>query len=302
MRYDDPEVRLAVTRLAVFKAMQSPLGALYYAANGTPGVNDFTEVSVENNVSMLAGLRLLRQVLQAACDPDQLIPLVDDISNGILQFLRDGAYDANDGVFIQGGVIVAGRLLPSPDFAVDVQTWGLTVLGQAQVDEWLGQGAAARIWQRTKARAGALAADGRLQGVGYTDGHVIVSGEWTYGAINMCRTLAAQYKALGQDQVAAELSADAESMIAGLEQLRTSVPDGTVAVLYANQRYRIPFSGGWWANPVPSTASTAWSLMIDMRVNPFEFGAQAPDDVPLDPTGTRVLLPEAPAGAPVAQA
>jgi len=42
------------------------------------------------------------------------------------------------------------------------------------------------------------------------------------------------------------------------------------AVKYANMRYYIPF--GWWANSIPSTASTSWATMVDSNFNPFYLG------------------------------
>ena len=44
----------------------------------------------------------------------------------------------------------------------------------------------------------------------------------------------------------------------------------TKPYLYASRRYHIPF--GWYANPLPSTASTAWVLMIADRYDPFGIG------------------------------
>jgi hypothetical protein len=46
--------------------------------------------------------------------------------------------------------------------------------------------------------------------------------------------------------------------------------DETEAYYYANKRYQIPF--GWYANPIDSLCSTAWSLMIDNGFNPFMLG------------------------------
>jgi len=42
------------------------------------------------------------------------------------------------------------------------------------------------------------------------------------------------------------------------------------AILYANKRYWIPF--GWWANPIPSLASTGWAALVDSMYNPFYLG------------------------------
>eukprot|EP00474_Spongospora_subterranea_P001257 CRZ01715.1 hypothetical protein [Spongospora subterranea] len=269
MVYGDPEIQLAVSRLQVFKAMQSPIGGIFYAANGTPDVGDYTEVSVENNASTLAGLRLLREILEMVHGPPDKIALIDEICHGIVSFLREVAYDKKTGVFIQGGVLEGDKLMPSNDFAVDCQSWGLTILGQADVDSWFGTGTAYKIWETTKSRAGVFDRHGRLLGVGYTDGHKIMSSEWTFGAINMCRVLASQYANIDA-RISASFAADAKSMFDGVQSLKVQLPDKTVSYKYASERYWIPF--GWWANPVPSMTSTSWSIMLDYGVNPFVLG------------------------------
>jgi hypothetical protein len=43
--------------------------------------------------------------------------------------------------------------------------------------------------------------------------------------------------------------------------------DDKIWFLYANRRYAIPF--GWFANPVPSTTSTAWAVMLHFGHNPL---------------------------------
>lgn len=40
--------------------------------------------------------------------------------------------------------------------------------------------------------------------------------------------------------------------------------------LYASKRYMISF--GWYANPLPSTCSTAWMIIIADKYNPFAYG------------------------------
>ncbi len=40
--------------------------------------------------------------------------------------------------------------------------------------------------------------------------------------------------------------------------------------LYASRRYFVPF--GWYANPLTSTTSTAWMLMVANLFNPFVYG------------------------------
>ncbi len=121
----------------------------------------------------------------------------------------------------------------------------------------------------------------------------IISGEWTAGAITAARSLLKYYQsnpggdtALLQDQIV--------SMLEGLNSLRVSkildgtsvlIKDGAIdpeivdlykragfdsnsdAVLYANTRFYIPF--GWYANPIPNTAATAWAVCLDQNYNPM---------------------------------
>jgi hypothetical protein len=43
--------------------------------------------------------------------------------------------------------------------------------------------------------------------------------------------------------------------------------------LYASKRYQVPF--GWYANPIPSTSSTAWMIMLADDYDPFGYGGKA---------------------------
>lgn len=252
---DDPEVQLAISRLPVIQQMQTDIGGILYSANvdsSTDGPNP--TVSVENNVSMLAGLRILRKILSQFPSSTQTIQTITQIETGILMFFKNYAYDQGAGIFLQGGAIINGQIQPDTTFAVDCQTWLMTVLGKDQVDEWFGTGCAYQVWQKTKQRSGVNACDGKLQGIGYTDGHGVISSEWSLGAVNMCRVLANQYEA-SHPQYASSLRTDAESMLHAMELLKIQLADKSEAYNYASTRYYIPF--GWWANPVPCTTATA---------------------------------------------
>jgi hypothetical protein len=50
----------------------------------------------------------------------------------------------------------------------------------------------------------------------------------------------------------------------------TLIPVKTKPYLYASRRHYIPF--GWYANPLPSTASTAWMIMLANGYDPFGVG------------------------------
>jgi hypothetical protein len=195
-------------------------------------------------------------------------------------------------------------------FAVDCQTWGLAVLGAPQVDAWYGENASFNIWQNTRRYGGYFIGGdtNTIRGVGFSDinniSNQIASAEWTFGAILMCRNLARDYRDMGRPDLAQSLTRDAETMRAGIEALKVSVsnltttttsPDsGAVftydpnwsdwgspasttyhqgsAYLYSNRRYEIPF--GWWANPLPSLASTTWAIMTDHDFDPFVLGGR----------------------------
>ena len=188
---------------------------------------------------------------------------------------------------------------------------------------WFGFGAALRNWQQIK-RWGGYGEGATLWGVGYSelDGNGIdangmyragiLSSEWTAGAITLVRSLAAHYGRIAPQAPQhaeargwlEELRRDEQSMLAGLGRLRLDAyratpfagkpPEyerllprqgATQPYVYASRRYAIPF--GWYANPLPSTASgssrgttpplpstcaTAWVIMLAAGFDPFGYG------------------------------
>jgi len=228
---------------------------------------------------------------------------------GLLAFFRNAAWQ--NGVFVQGGLAndpTQGRdWIPSQGArAVDVQTWGIAALGTKQIDAWFGYGAAFALWQNLKTW-GAYGAGQTLWGVGYSDRDEngidpsgaykqgIMSAEWTAGAINAVRNMIAAYSAETPSssnsaaalKYLASLRDDEAAMLNAVQKLRfdkyraaafPGMPDNYAALiteqtkpyLYASRRYAIPF--GWYANPIPSTASTAWMLMLANHYDPFGFG------------------------------
>merc|ERR1711916_166610 len=91
------------------------------------------------------------------------------------------------------------------------------------------------------------------------------------GAINWLRVMIADS---GYNQtVISSLQNDIQMMTFGLETYlwtATKINNSTEqynSVKYSNRRYYIPF--GWWANPIPATASTAWAALVDANYNPF---------------------------------
>lgn len=214
--------------------------------------------------------------------------------------------------------------------AIDVNTWGVAVLGQPLIDKTHGFGAAYHLWDNIKKwkHGGAYQVNSELWGVGYSnidrdsnqvvpipnDHQGILSAEWTFGAITMVRTLIVQYGAVANSpnesedhrnqakQFIAQLQKDHEEMIRHIPSLRTdnyprektfaavrpnnyapqnlgnvesghylfNIPSTKLGYLYASKRYLIPFLlSPWYANPVPSMASTTWSIMVQYNFNPF---------------------------------
>ncbi|OIO38185.1 MAG: hypothetical protein AUJ71_03705 [Candidatus Omnitrophica bacterium CG1_02_49_16] len=301
------EIKLALSILPAIEAMQSPIGAVYHAPRGTAG-KDLREISTENNASLYASLKMLLEVLephQGEVAVDEAIKLINEVMRGIERYFARYAYNSREGWFYQGGVVEGDGadaiLRPALNFATDCQTWVIAVLGVDWITANIGKGdesAAYKIWQNTKRISGYQEA-GQFKGVGYTNhpDHDVLSGEWTYGAILMARIMADAYKAKHPDWVRS-LSEDITGMREGVKALYDPKTGG---VLYANKRFYIPF--GWWANPIPSAASTAWAIFDELNFNPFVLGgAMRPviTDVKAATATTTaaVAIAEEPAGAP----
>jgi len=331
-------VQNALNLLEAYTYMQSPsTRAIWYAVKGSLGNTgsqtvDY-QVSTENNASTLGGLLAFQKVLEDELQNEtyltsaqqaqinQALQTIEtliygsDGKSGILGYMQNHAWDATNGIFYQGGFAddpnKSSTWVPTIEpKAVDVNTWGVSVLGQPLVDKWFGFGTAYKIWQNVKSWGGFYGPDKKIWGVGYSDkdnngehGNYedgIISAEWTAGAINMVRVLITQYtqaetsseytptqQADAKGYVAA-LQADHDSMVTALLTLRNdsyaataayehSRPTGydslipispdKLAFIYASKRYFIPF--GWYSNPLPSTTSTSWSLMLHYNYNPF---------------------------------
>lgn len=234
--FRDPSIQNALAVLPTFAAMQSPLGAIYYAPSGTLGNSDDRPVSayfvsVENNLSVYAGLRILDATLAAGLAHESGLDVGSrrrsaqsrriiatmisggrrgtGSTQGLLAFFRNSAWRA--GEFVAAGYANdrgAGqewRALTAPK-AVDVNTWGVAALGPGRIDGWFGFGAAFEVWRRLK-EWGGYGVDRTLWGVGYSDADGngqsadgafrsgVLSAEWTAGAIVMVRSMLRHYGA-----------------------------------------------------------------------------------------------------------
>ncbi len=237
----DSAMRNALALLPTFAAMQSPSGGIYYAPAGTVAnqgdqlVNPYF-VSVENNISLYAGLTILRSTLQAIKTHAQNVSAKDKITinqalqvievminggiiekdrvtSGLLSFFANVAWQ--NGEFVQGGSAddpaQTVKWIPSASpRAVDVNTWGIAALGPQRIDEWFGFGATYQNWQQVK-KWGAYGRGKTLWGVGFSDqdgngidadGNYrqgILSAEWTAGAITMVRSMIDYYQKTVKD-------------------------------------------------------------------------------------------------------
>ncbi|MEI8345202.1 MAG: hypothetical protein WCG06_03930, partial [Candidatus Omnitrophota bacterium] len=263
---DCKEMRLALEMLPAFEAMLSPAGALYHAPHGTHQKRP-TDISNENNYSVYAALKMLRQI---AGDRDPaLAKRAGRLMEAQEDYFRRLAFDREREIFYQGGFYENGRFIPSEIYAVDCQTWALITLGQPWIDRNFGEGAAYRIWQNVKKHSGYFDNDGVLRGVGFTDGHKVLSGEWTCGAILATKLLARSYMDT-RPSLSKELEDDTISMRVGIESLKQNLSESQTSYFYANRRHFMPF--GWWANPIPSMISSTWVIMTDKGYDPFILG------------------------------
>jgi len=297
-------IQLALSILPALTALQSPLGSLYHCPKGTkmfpPDPSEETNVSNENNFSAYAALTMLNEVLTnftvGTTDPvlvqakASVSKLLAGLDSWFSKYILSDSYEGYQ-VIYQGGHVSFGSVFEpalinqTGGFAVDCQTWGMTVLGQKKVDAMFGEETAYKIWQATKKFAGYYNDKNQLGGVGYTivngsQSSMIWSAEWTWGAIGACEKLAYEYGLAGRTDLAASLTADAQSMVSLVTQPMIRCENGAWcggglvqedgSYLYANSRFFIPW--GWYANPIGATCSTAWAIMHDHNFNPFVLG------------------------------
>jgi hypothetical protein len=110
-----------------------------------------------------------------------------------------------------------------------------------------------------------------------------------YRAIPQSAAVSAQARAF-----VSKLRDDESHMIAGMQNLRygryieagfpgkpadyadliaePATPVKSEPYLYSSRRYFIPF--GWYGNPLPSTAASAWVVLIADRYDPFGYAGR----------------------------
>jgi hypothetical protein len=292
----DEALQLAIEALPLFVRQQAANGACYFSATPVAAGAE-RAVSIENNLSLYAGLQLLRATLRetqahagtlAATDTAQLQATYAQLEHllegssdrpGLEAFLRGPAWNGTG--FHTTGWINPGtgawRVVSEPR-AVDVQTWGIAALGARRLDAWHGAGTALKMWQSLKAWGGY--GEGRqLLGVGFSDvdgngrdalGHYragVLSSEWTAGAIDAVRTLRSHYaQAPGASPAAlAELAADESSMQKGFARLRIDRYAGAdFAGAAVRLRQQVPAVGLPWLY-----ASRRYAIPFGWVANPL---------------------------------
>lgn len=225
----------------------------------------YNNIFTENNISSFASFRMLYEMLG---DTTYL-----DAMNGIWDYMQQ-VWDPSTKSFAQGMKYENGTWVRATnDFATDCQTWAISTFGAAALDEQFGEGAAYAMWQTTKEMAG-FEYQGNLM-LSYTSSTRDAecgSPEWTEGGIQACKELAAYYASSHPDWAAA-CNNDIASMEKSVAACQVTNADGSIGYLYATNRCYIPF--GWWANPIQSTASTAWVVMMQGGFNPLYLGGNA---------------------------
>lgn len=279
---DSEELELARSLLPALTAMQSLCGGVY-ARPAPPGREQERLIANETNLTLYAGLRMLKALAGPTPEVERLIEgleayfrrhLVGEC-NGELVLHTCGSY--RDGEF-RPGVAADGS---AARFAVDVHTWGLSILGVEEIDSRHGRGSCFELWRTVKRHAGYYpqGTGGPLRGVGYSSGpggepiHHVCSPEWTFGAVNMCRVLTDGYERRDAT-LAAALRRDERDLLEGVAalQVRDPGPPGRRAYPYVNDRCDTGF--GWDALPLPSLCATAWAGLVKRRYNPFRLGGE----------------------------
>jgi hypothetical protein len=329
-----PELKNAMNLLDAFSAMQAGIGAFYYAPGGSLGNTGGIppgEISLENNFSMLGGLQILNEILKTTEQTEQVKAALGKVHTmlyggktvngyntiGLLSFMRNGAFDTDRNIFYTHGTATdsasqtdwkPNKKNESGALAVDVNTWGMSALGVNTIAKWFGEDVPRKIWQNVR-KGGGYFGDGNddIWGVGYTlkntePDQMIMSTEWTAGAISALESLKAYYGGKGAD--VAQFDKDLGTMKSNIVKLRNDkyldtrfndatsdkyfikVPESTgQAYLYASKRWLIPF--GWYANAISSTTSNAWVIMNKIGFNPFQYKGALLPETPYDEPAKR---------------
>jgi hypothetical protein len=267
----------ALDYIPSLKKMLIPsIGAIYYAPHNAynvdrPPLGEL--ISTENQASTLAGILMLRAILVEKNIFKNVVNDIESIAKQIQTFIKN-SYDPSLGYFRQGGFynVTTKTFQWDRIFAVDCQTWTMSVIGSQKVDMWFGKGTALKIWGTTKNLGGYQYNGTMAKGLGFGQSENIFSGEWTFGALNMLRLFTYDINDYNKVDINNEIRFIRDNIEQEITTVATLNNMRVDSVLYANKRYWIPF--GWWANPIPSLASTGWAALFDSNYNPLFLGGQ----------------------------
>jgi hypothetical protein len=205
-----PALINAMNTLTAFSLMQAGIGAFYFAPSGTEGIQTFispSDISIEDNFAVLAGLQILKNSLQNTAQTAEVTQALDRIdimlnggitlndfrTNGLLSFLFNGAFDVQNRIFYTRGTSRRSSLTndwrPNPSdiksyTAINTNLWAISALGVETIDNWFGSGTALQLWQSVRERAGY-----------FNNNHTITGEFWGLG-ISFTNNLGSQPDAL----------------------------------------------------------------------------------------------------------
>ncbi|KTC89230.1 MULTISPECIES: hypothetical protein [Legionella] len=311
----------AINSLIPFGFMQTGIGAFYFAPLGTQGIQvplQLGEISIEDNFEVLAGLQILKAILQKTIQTVEVRQAIASINImlyggrtingfrtlGLLNFLYNGSFDVENGLFITGGIALTpsatddwqpGRSFRASFTAVSTNLWAISALGVETIDNWFGRGTALKIWQTVRNNGGFFN-NGELWGLGFSlNNNVgakpesIMAAAQTAAAVNALNSLIDFYR--NSDIDVRDLEEDLASLQLNFSHLRndryldSNFVDATPreffitvppvigqAFLHASKRFSIPFD--WNANTIASINANAWVIMNNFNFNPFQYGGR----------------------------
>ena len=243
----------AINSLTPFELMQTGIGAFYLAPLGTQGSQaplPSGEISIEDNLAVLAGLQVLKSSLQntiQTAEVKQALSRIHVMLNGgrtirgfntlgLLSFLYNGAYDPDNGIFLtRGTALIAsstdnwqpGTSSRASFTAVSTNLWAISVLGAETIDRWFGRETALKLWQTVRNNGGYFN-NGELWGLGYSlnnnvgsQPESIMAAAQTGAAINALNMLIDFYR--GSEIDVTDLETDRASLKLNFSHLRNDL-------------------------------------------------------------------------------
>lgn len=180
---DSPEFQLGYSIIPALQALRVSAtgvgkGAIYYTPHnaffykGSTNINAGSTVSVENQASLLAGLKAFGWVLSYKPKYEKTLCEVNDMISGLEEFLFsawNGEFFRQGGTYDKQADNWSWGTANQPDFAVDCQTWVTTVLGPKKIDQQFGANTSYNLWQTLKAKSGyGTFVNNSVKGTGYS--------------------------------------------------------------------------------------------------------------------------------------